>query len=118
LFVGGRTRADLDRRTNDLKKSAGSCETIRNELCITIPKRVAVNPMVVVHVNGVETVLNWGATVAAAIRSAGERNPNSILPALAIQKPYRERLAPVEFSPANRAILNMVLMGGESISWK
>jgi hypothetical protein len=53
-----------------------------------------------------------------AIRAGGERDPNAILPALSVKKPYRDRLAPVEFSPTDRAILNMALMGGESIAWK
>jgi hypothetical protein len=118
LLVGGLTKADLERRTKLLETGTAACETLNNEMCVAVPKRAAVNPMVVVTLNGAETTLNWGASVNAAIRAAGERQPNAILPRLSIQKPYGDRLAPVEFDPASPAILNMILMGGESISWK
>jgi len=118
LIVGARTKADLDRHTNLLKTGTASCETLNNEICVAIPKRVAINPMVLVTVNGAETRLNWGATLGTAIRTAGERQPNTLLPQLSVFKPYGDRMAPVEFDHRDPAILNLILMGGETISWK
>jgi hypothetical protein len=118
LLVGGLNKADLERRTKLLETEVAVCETLNNEMCVTIPKRVAVNPMVVVTVNGAETTLNWSATINAAIRAGGEQQPNAILPRLSILKPYGDRLAPVEFDHSSPSILNMILMGGESVSWK
>jgi len=62
--------------------------------------------------------LNWGATVASAIRAAGEREPNAVLPQLVLFRPYRDRVARVDFDRMNPAILNLILMGGETVSWK
>ncbi len=118
LLVGGFSRADLERRTRLLETGSAACETLNNEMCVAVPKRVAVNPMVVVTLNGTETTLNWGATVSAAIRAGGEQQPNVILPRLLIQKPYGNRIAPLEFDPASTVILNMILMGGEYLSWR
>ena len=118
LIVGGFTKPDLDRRTNLLENGMASCETLNNELCVAIPKRVAINPMVLVTVNGAEMLLNWGATLGTAIGAAGERQPNTLLPQLFVFKPYGDRMAAVEFDHTNSAILNLILMGGEAISWK
>lgn len=118
LLVGGQSKADLERRTKLLETGVAACETLNNEMCVTVPKRVAINPMVVVKVNGAETTLPWGANLGAAIRAGKEQQPNTVLSRLSILKPYADRTAPVEFDPSNLAILNMILMGGENISWK
>ena len=81
------------------------------------PKDVAVNLLLPVTVNGKEALVAWGATVATAIRAAGESQPSAILPRLSVQKPYRGRAVAVKFDPASRAILDMILGGGEIISW-
>lgn len=118
LIVGGGTKADLDRRTSVLENGVASCESLNDERCVAIPKRVAINPMVSVKVNGTEHLLNWGATVSDAIRAGGESRPNPLLPKLSVFKPYGSRAAPIEFDPADPSILSLILMGGETISWK
>ena len=118
LIVGAGTKAELDRRTGMLETGPASCEALNNEMCVAIPKRVGVNPMIVITVNGVETLVNWHANVESAIRAAGERQPDSVLPQLSVSRPYGTRTAPVEFDRSNPAILNLILMGGETISWK
>jgi hypothetical protein len=119
LIVGGLDKSDLDRRTALLKNgTVSSCETLNHEMCVAIPKRVAINPMVLVIVNGSETLLSWGATVATAIRATGQPQPNTVLAHSSILKPYRDGLAAIDFDQQDSAILNLVLMGGETISWK
>jgi hypothetical protein len=118
LIVGGVTKADLDRRRKLLEAGVASCEMLNNEMCVAVPKRVAINPMVMVTVNGDEKYLSWGSTVGAALRAAGVQQLNAVLPRLSVSKPYGERPTPVEFSRTDSAILNLILMGGEIISWK
>jgi hypothetical protein len=119
LIVGGLDKGDFDRRTNlMMSETASSCEVLNNEMCVEVPKRVAINPMVSVTVNGTEMLLNWGATVSSAIRAAGELQPNTLLPRLSIFKPYRGATAAVEFDHTDSAILNLILTGGETVSWK
>jgi hypothetical protein len=118
LIVGAVTKADLDRRRKLLEAGVTSCEMLNNEMCVTVPKRVAINPMVPVTVNGEEKLLNWGATVGAALRASGVQKLDALLPQLSVLKPYGERPTAVEFNPADSAILSLILMGGEIISWK
>ncbi|MEX2260580.1 MAG: hypothetical protein WD696_01445 [Bryobacteraceae bacterium] len=118
LVIAARTRADLDRRARALETGSGSCEMLHDEGCIAIPKRVAVNPVLAVDVNGREVMVAWGATVREAIRQAGEPQANAVLPRLAVHKLYNGRPAPVEFDRADPAILNLILTGRETISWR
>jgi hypothetical protein len=110
LVAGARTRAELG-------NALDSCKALRAGMCIAIAKSVAVNAMVAITVNGGQALVNWGSNVAGAIRAAGERQPDAILPRLSVFKLYDGRPVAVDFDRSNRAILDLVLTGGESISW-
>ncbi len=118
LILAARTPAELEQRVTAFDTGTISCEKLNAELCIAIPKAVAVNLFLPVTVNGAELMVRWGATVGEAIRESGERQPNSILPRLTVYKSYMGRRAPVEFDHASPAIVNLILTGGEVISWK
>jgi hypothetical protein len=117
LVVAAPTRAELDRRVAVLETRAASCAQLNNRLCIAIPRRVAINPMVPVTVNSVEIMVAWGANVGGAIRAAG-REPEAVLPSLSVSRPFNGRLTPVAFDHSNRSILRLNVTGGEIISWK
>ncbi len=116
LVVGAPTRAELERRIGVLNAATASCDELHGELCIAIPRRVAINPMIPVTVNGVEVMVAWGATVAEAIRNAGERQPEAVLPKLAVSRLYNGRAVLVDFDHSNQAVLRLNLTGGEVIS--
>jgi len=120
LIIAGRTPAELDQRAKILEASGDSaaCKGEMGEMCIAIPKDVAVNPMVPVTMNGVEALVRRGAWVAWAMMAAGQRQPNSVLSTLTVYKPWNGRLMPVAFDRGDGAILNMPLGGGEVISWR
>jgi hypothetical protein len=118
LILAARTPAELEQRVTAFETSTVSCENLNGGLCVAIPKAVAVNLFLPVTVNGAEIVVRWGATVGEAIRESGERQPNSVRPQLAVYKSYNGRPVPVEFDRASPAIINMILTGGEVISWK
>jgi hypothetical protein len=118
LILAARTRAELEQRVTAFETGSASCEKLNRELCIAIPKAVAINLCLPVTVNGAEIMVRWGANVGEAIRESGERQPNSVLPQLAVYKLYDGRPAAVEFDHASPAIFNLILTGGEAISWK
>lgn len=120
LIVAARTPAELEQRTRilDASGASASCAKLNGEMCITIPKAVAVNALISVSVNGAEVLVQQGGTVFQAIWRAGERQPKAILPQLKIYKPWNGRLMAVSFDPADTAILQLTLRGGEIISWK
>jgi hypothetical protein len=120
LVIAARTPTELDERTKVLEASSdsASCENFGGELCIAIPKDVAVDPLVSVTVNGAEVLLKRGAWVAMAIGASGQRRPNTLSRSLSISKPWNGRRMPVAFDYSDSAILNLPLGGGEIISWR
>ncbi len=119
IVIAAPTRADLDRRTARLIADFSLCRQSDPDLCVVIPRRVAVNPAVAVTVNGTEVrLLAYSSVRAAVAQGGGPRDPQEILPRLAVYKPFAGKLTRVEFDRSRQDILNLVLLGGESISWK
>ncbi len=100
-----------------LTASAASCEGITPGMCVAIPRHVAVNPLITITVNGSATTAGWGSTVGAAMRATGSRSPESAVTGLSVMRLYQGHLAAVEFDRSSPAILQLLLTGGESISW-
>ena len=118
LVIAADTRAELDRLTETLESGPAACEKLNSEMCVAVPREVAINGLVRVTVNGNETWVNWGTNVGGVIRAAGERNAAALLPKLRVFKPYRAKLAEVKFDPASPAIFNLIVTGGEVVAWK
>jgi len=119
IILAAPTRAELDRRTRALATDSTQCRQSDPEMCVVIPRRVAVNPFMVVTVNGAEVRLTSGSRVRDAVRTGrGPRRLQEVLPQLAVSKPFAGKLAPVEFDRASQDIFNLMLLGGETISWK
>ena len=112
VVLAAPTRAELDRQTQAFSSDPALCAQVPTQMCVVIPKRVALNPFLVVTVNGSETTVAVGATVGAATHFS--RPPTE----LKVYKLYAGKLIPVEFDRASPEILGLVLNGGERISWK
>jgi hypothetical protein len=117
LVIAASTRAEPDRRTAALDGAVASCNKLNGALCVAIPRRVAINPMVPVTVNGTQVMVSWGANVAEAIRNSGERQPEAVLPKLTILRSYNGHPRPVDFDHSSPSILRLNLTGGEVLSW-
>lgn len=117
LMIAAPSRAELDRRTAALDKGPASCAALEGKLCVAIPRRVAINAMIPVNVNGAEKLVRWGANVGEAIRNAGERQPEAVLAKLSVSRLYDGHPTPLEFDRTSPAILRVPLMGGEVIAW-
>ncbi len=115
IVISGATREDLDGRTKAVGADASACEKAAG-LCVVLPKRVGVNPFLVVTVNEKEVTVPLGATVRSSIQAAGQR-PDTVLATLTVSRLYAGQLRPVEFDRANPEILNLKLTGGEHVAW-
>lgn len=82
-----------------------------------IPGEVAISVYARLTANGVPLDVPVPATVAGALRAAGLRNPSDALATLAVRRPYRSQLTPVEFDRTRHDILSLPLLGGEELSW-
>ena len=49
---------------------------------------------------------------------AGGQQEKIVLPTLAVYKPYHGKRVRIEFDHDNAAIFNLIVSGGEVISWK
>lgn len=117
LAVAARTQAGLEERTQMLDAGPASCRKLNDALCLAIPKGVGVNAYIDVSLNGIESAVPWPATVRSVVQKDGE-DARAILSRLVVRKDYGGRLLPVEFDRNDRAILGMMLTGGEAISLK
>jgi hypothetical protein len=119
VVLAAPTRAELDRQTRTLNSDPALCAQVPSQTCVVIPGRVALNPFLVVAVNGSETTVPVGSTVRAAIQAAtGARNIERPPTDLVVYKLYAGKPVLVEFDRGSPEILGLVLSGGERISWK
>ena len=118
IILAARTRAELERRAKILGTGTASCDKLNNELCVAVPKQVAINGLVPITVNGGETWVTWGTNIGGAVRAAGRQQEKMVLPKLAVYKLYHGKPVKVEFDHASPAIFNLIVSGGEVISWK
>jgi hypothetical protein len=95
-----------------------TCDKPGGPTCITIPRRVGINPYLTLTVNGKPLAVptHLPATVQGAIQAAKQR-PGTVLPTLVITKPYAGKQTAVVFDRAKKDILSMVLTGNEEIRW-
>jgi hypothetical protein len=119
VIVGAPNRLELERRTQLVLDDFKTCTVSDPNLCAILPRHVGLNPFLAVTVNAVEVRLPLSPTVRTAIRAAGgPSNVDEVLPTLTVLKPYNNKLVPVEFDRTRPEILDLTLLGGESISWK
>jgi hypothetical protein len=118
LVIAAATRAELERRTKILKQGPASCVTLNNEQCVAVPKQVAINGLIAITINGGPAWVIWGTNIGGVVRATGYRDANLVLGKLAVYKRYHGKLVAVEFDRASPAILNLIVIGGEVLSWK
>jgi hypothetical protein len=100
---------------DQLPRDLAGCDKVE---CITLPKRVGINPYLEVSVNGKLLAIpaHMPPTVRAVLQAAKVR-AQDVLPTLAITKPYAGKPAPVEFDRTKLDVLGLVLSGDEAIRW-
>jgi hypothetical protein len=116
FVIAGSTREDMDRRAKAVGNNLAECEKISG-MCLALPRRVGVNPFLVVRVNGRDVTVPVGARLSAAIQAAGVKVPATVLPHLRVTKLFHGKPSPVEFDRQSNEILNLQLTGGEKLTW-
>jgi hypothetical protein len=98
LVVAAPTRAELDRRAALLEAGSATCATLKNELCVAIPRRVAINAVLPVTVNGAEAMMLWGSNLVLQF----------VMPACASPKTFCRRSPSAAFTTAARPRSNSI----------
>src|SRR5262249_10306731 len=84
--------------------------------CIAIPRSVGVNPYLAMKVNGREATVPIGATLRNLVIAARAK-PEDVLKTLRLEKPFAGKMTQVQFDHTNPAVLDLVLLGNEIVSW-
>jgi hypothetical protein len=115
MIITAPTRAELGKRIKAIDADPTLCSAT-DGLCVAIPRRAAVNVWIAVWVNGREVRVR-GNSVRSAIEAAGEKDARRFVPRLIVERPYGGKLARIDFDRASTEILDLVLIGGEKVSW-
>lgn len=87
------------------------------DACISVPRDMVIGPELRVRVNGRDEFAPVGGNVGDLLRAMEIRDPLKKLATLRIRRPFEGAMRPVEFDPASPAILGLVLVGGEELTW-
>ncbi|MDA0205830.1 MAG: hypothetical protein O3A53_08490 [Acidobacteria bacterium] len=115
-FLAGSTLAELEERTQAVEADPARCEGMVG--CVAIDTRVALLPFVTIQANGEEILAPPGSTVGQALREAGETDLETITATLRVERDYAGQLTPVAAEAGRSGLLELNLLGGESISWQ
>uniref|UniRef100_Q02AI6 Lipoprotein n=1 Tax=Solibacter usitatus (strain Ellin6076) TaxID=234267 RepID=Q02AI6_SOLUE len=85
--------------------------------CLSVPMEMMLTAEMRLRVNGKPAYVPVGGNVAEVLRTAGVRQPQTVIQSLQVLRPYEGALAPVEFDRTRSDILNLTLIGGEEIRW-
>jgi hypothetical protein len=111
-------RRHLDEGTQELDNSAeASCRAVTSSevKCIDFPTLTGVNAEIRVEVNGQEAFARLGAQVSEVITDAGVSDaPRSVR----VRRLFGKHLVPIKAESDNKDLLALVLMPGDSISYR
>jgi hypothetical protein len=116
VVLSASTRAELDRQTPSFVRDPDAC-TKAARACVALSNEVGLTIYFTVNLNGAPHNVPADSTIADALRSAGVRDPASVLPSLTVRRNYKGAAIPVEFDRTRPDILTLKLMGREDIRW-
>lgn len=109
---------DLIRYTALVEADPEACARLSSTgNCLAADPQVAIARFISVEIQGRPVDLRPGTTVGAAIRQQTGNDPERVLAALQVSRPYRGKPALVRFDPRQPAVLALPLEGGEEITW-
>jgi hypothetical protein len=93
-----------------------TCDQPGGPVCLAIPRRVGVNPYLLVDVNGSPVGVGIGSNLRALLRTM-RQSEDKVLPTLAITRFWEGKPVTLEFDRSQADVFNLVLTGNEQIRW-
>jgi hypothetical protein len=93
-----------------------TCDRPGGPVCLPIPRGVAVNPYLMVYVNGSPVAVGIGSDLGALIRNL-RLSRDKVLPTLAITRLWAGKPVTLEFDRSQPDVLSLVFTGNEQIRW-
>ena len=111
------TCAELNRQTPAFASDPDACAKAPPHTCVALPKEIGVTTYLTATANGAPLDVPAGSTIADVLRTAGVKQPTTVLPSLTVRRDYKGTLTAVEFDRAKPDILTLHVMGHEDIRW-
>ena len=116
LLVSGATRTELEARSEAVSDDPGMCQESRSgDWCTRVSRDLSLNVFVTVTLNGIEVDTAPGIPLGQFLHNGFGLGAPAVPDELQVRRPYRNRMAAVEFDPRSTAILSLPLLGGERI---
>ena len=116
LLVSGATRTELEARSEAVSDDPGMCQESRSgDWCTRVSRDLSLNVFVTVTLNGIEVDTAPGIPLGQFLHNGFGSGARAVPDELQVQRPYRNRLAAVEYDPRSTTILSLPLLGGERI---
>jgi hypothetical protein len=93
-----------------------TCDRPGGPVCLPIPRGVAVNPYLMVYVNGRPFAVGIGSNLGALIRNL-RLSPDEVLPTLVLTRLWAGKPVALEFDRSKPDVLSLVFTGNEQIRW-
>lgn len=117
-LVAARTHAGLAQATSVLRRHPRACVTLAvpGVRCIVAPEDDTLEARIAVRVQGRPEAVPLPGRVSQALAAAGVYDPDKVVATLRVLRPWHGRMIPVQAANGD-ALLQLVLSGGEAISW-
>jgi hypothetical protein len=116
ILVGAANENDVNQATRQVAANPQACTGHLNVTCAIFQGSVTVSPMLQVTVNGKPTYVPIGSKLWSVLPLDSSRNGN-VVRTLRVERPYRGKMAEVMFAHDQEGVAQILVMGGDRISW-
>jgi len=120
ILIGASSKDDLNAPTQAMESdSAISCSGLQRwpVTCALFDGSVTVSPMLEVFVNGAHTYLPIGSRLWAVLPDRTKPQQATFMRTLRLQRRFQGRFVDVKFVPDSNTLSQLLLFGGDRISW-
>jgi hypothetical protein len=119
ILIGASTKEDLNAPTQAIESdSAISCSRLQRwpVTCALFDGSVTVSPMLEVFVNGAPTYIPIGSRLWAVLPLSNAQQAK-LMRTLRLHRRFQGKLVDVKFTPDSNTLSQLLLFGGDRISW-
>jgi len=120
LLIGASSKEDLNAPTQAIESDpATSCSGLQRwpVTCALFDGSVTVSPMLEVFVNGAPTYIPIGSRLWAILPHLTDAQQATLMRTLRLHRHFQGKLVDVEFAPDSNTLSQLLLFGGDRISW-
>lgn len=120
ILIGGSPNQDLDAVTRAIESDPNiSCQPLLRHgvTCAMFNGVVTVSPMLQVYINGRRTYVPIGSKLSSILPHGSALQQATLIRTLRIDRSFQGKPVPMGFPPDLEAISQLLLFGGDKVSW-